>query len=94
MAYPTSDLLAARHASARATMAASGLDAFIVVHPPNVRYLTGFTGSTAIVVLTPAEAVFRGFAWSRSTRTTTRRSPESSAKAGPASWGSKRPTCR
>jgi len=58
MAYPTSDLLAARHASARATMAASGLDAFIVVHPPNVRYLTGFTGSTAIVVLTPAEAVF------------------------------------
>ena len=58
MAYPTSDLLAARHASARATMAASGLDAFIVVHPPNVRYLTGFTGSTAIVVLTPAETVF------------------------------------
>ena len=58
MASPTSDLLAARHASARATMAASGLDAVIVVHPPNVRYLTGFTGSTAIVVLTPAEAVF------------------------------------
>jgi Xaa-Pro aminopeptidase len=58
MAYPTSDLLAVRHASVRATMAASGLDALIVLHPPNVRYLTGFTGSTAIVVLTPAEAVF------------------------------------
>jgi len=58
MAYPTSDLLAARHASARATMAASGLDALIVLHLPNVRYLTGFTGSTAIVVLTPSEAVF------------------------------------
>jgi Xaa-Pro aminopeptidase len=58
MAYPTSDLLAARHASARATMAASGLDALIVLHVPNVRYLTGFTGSTAIVVLTPSEAAF------------------------------------
>jgi Xaa-Pro aminopeptidase len=39
-------------------MAASGLDALIVLHLPNVRYLTGFTGSTALVVLTPAEAVF------------------------------------
>ena len=39
-------------------MAQAGLDALIVLHLPNVRYLTGFAGSTAIVVLTPSELVF------------------------------------
>jgi Xaa-Pro aminopeptidase len=39
-------------------MAAAGLDALIVVHLPNVRYLTGFAGSAAIAVLTPEELVF------------------------------------
>ncbi len=39
-------------------MAAAGVDALILLHLPNVRYVTGFTGSTAIVVLTPEELVF------------------------------------
>jgi Xaa-Pro aminopeptidase len=39
-------------------MAGAGLDALILVHLPNVRYLTGFAGSTAIVVLTPTELIF------------------------------------
>jgi len=58
MAHPTSNPLPGRHASARATMAAAGLDALILVHIPNVRYLTGFTGSTAIVVMTASELIF------------------------------------
>jgi len=58
MAHPTSNPLPDRQASARATMAAAGLDALILVHIPNVRYLTGFTGSTAIVVMTASELIF------------------------------------
>lgn len=58
MTSATVDLLQARHVRARASMAAAGVDALILLHLPNVRYLTGFTGSTAIVVLTPAELVF------------------------------------
>jgi len=58
MPHPMSNPLQGRHASARATMAAAGLDALILVHIPNVRYLTGFTGSTAIVVMTASELIF------------------------------------
>ena len=57
MAHPPSNLLLGRHGRARATMAAAGLDALILVHLPNVRYLTGFSGSAAIVVLTASELV-------------------------------------
>ncbi|MCK7469894.1 MAG: aminopeptidase P family N-terminal domain-containing protein [Desulfomicrobium escambiense] len=35
----------------RATLGREGLDALVVFHLPNVRYLTGFAGSTAIAVL-------------------------------------------
>jgi Xaa-Pro aminopeptidase len=54
MARPTSDALAARHARLRKGLAAAGLDALIVTHIPNVRYLTGFAGSTAAVVIDAA----------------------------------------
>ncbi len=37
----------------RAGMADAGVDALLVTHLVNVRYLTGFTGSAAIVLLTP-----------------------------------------
>lgn len=33
-----------------AALAASGVDAFLVTHPPNVRYLCGFTGSSGTIV--------------------------------------------
>ena len=51
MAQPTADLLAARHARVRAGLGREGLDALVVFHLPNIRYLTGFAGSTAIAVL-------------------------------------------
>lgn len=35
-----------------------GVEAFIVTHVPNVRYLTGFTGSNGQLVLTAGAAVF------------------------------------
>jgi len=35
-----------------------GVDALVVTRLPNVRYLTGFTGSNGQVVLTPAETAF------------------------------------
>jgi Xaa-Pro aminopeptidase len=33
-------------------MRAATLDAFVVTHPPNVRYLTGFNGSAGLVAIT------------------------------------------
>lgn len=35
-----------------------GIDAFIVSHLPNIRYLSGFTGSAAVLVLTPLDVWF------------------------------------
>jgi len=54
----TADLLHARHERVRRSFETDRLDALVVTHLPNVRYLTGFTGSTAIVVLTRDELVF------------------------------------
>jgi Xaa-Pro aminopeptidase len=43
-----------RLARTRDAIRATNLDAFVVSHPPNIRYLTGFSGSAGILVLTPA----------------------------------------
>ena len=40
-----------RQAALRSGLAAEGLDALLVTHLPNVRYLTGFTGSAALLVI-------------------------------------------
>ena len=55
MAQPPPDLLTARHARVRAALGREGLDALVVFHLPNIRYLTGFAGSTAIAVVAPDE---------------------------------------
>src|SRR5207249_6737989 len=34
------------------------LDALIITHLPNVRYLCGFTGSSGVLLLTPTKSVF------------------------------------
>lgn len=51
---PPRAVLAARHARAVARLRALDLDRLVVLHRPNVTWLTGFGGSTAAAVLTPA----------------------------------------
>ena len=46
-----------RLARLRADLHAAGLDAFVVTHPPNVRYITGLKASAGAVVVTPAQCV-------------------------------------
>jgi Xaa-Pro aminopeptidase len=54
----TADLLQARHDRVRRTFETDRLDALVVTHLPNVRYLTGFEGTAAIAVLTRDELAF------------------------------------
>jgi len=42
---------------ARQRMRAAAVDALVVSHLPNIRYLTGFVGTAGLVVLTPAACV-------------------------------------
>ena len=41
-----------RLARLREDMRATGIDAFVVTHLPNLRYLTGFSGSAGALVVT------------------------------------------
>jgi Xaa-Pro aminopeptidase len=45
------DRRAARQGALRAALVAEGLDGLLITHLPNVRYLTGFTGSAALLVV-------------------------------------------
>lgn len=47
----------ARMAALRASLADAGLDALLVTHGPNTRYLTGFSGSSALLVVSREDAV-------------------------------------
>jgi Xaa-Pro aminopeptidase len=57
MPQPPADLLTARQARVRAALGREGLDALVVFHLPNIRYLTGFAGSAAVAILAPDELV-------------------------------------
>jgi Xaa-Pro aminopeptidase len=57
MPQPPADVLAARHARVRAALGREGLDALVVFHLPNIRYLTGFAGSAAVAILARDELV-------------------------------------
>jgi Xaa-Pro aminopeptidase len=46
-----------RLAALRPRVAAAALEALLVVHPANVRYLTGFSGSAGLLVVAPHRAV-------------------------------------
>ena len=53
MSHAPTDALRRRHRAVRDDCAARGLDALVVTSLPNILYLTNFTGSSAIAVLTP-----------------------------------------
>ena len=46
-----------RQSALRATLSGEGLDGLLVTHLPNIRYLTGFTGSTALLLVRDHETV-------------------------------------
>lgn len=46
-----------RRAALAASFAAQRIDALLITHAPNVRYLTGFTGSNAALLLGPGSAI-------------------------------------
>ena len=52
----TADRRGERQAAVRDVMARDGLDALLITHLPNIRYLTGFTGSAGLLLLLPDAA--------------------------------------
>jgi Xaa-Pro aminopeptidase len=58
MSHAPTSALSRRHQAIRTEMAARALDALVVTSPPNILYLTNFTGSSAIVVLTADRLYF------------------------------------
>lgn len=46
-----------RQAALRAALAREGLDGLLVTHLPNIRYLTGFSGSAGLLLVRPDETV-------------------------------------
>jgi Xaa-Pro aminopeptidase len=58
MSPAPSPSLSRRHAIVRDALTARGLDAIVITSLPNILYLTNFTGSSAIVVLTADRLFF------------------------------------
>lgn len=55
---PPADRRRERHDALAALLAAEGLDALLVTSRPNIRYLTGFSGSAGVAVVTRGELLF------------------------------------
>ncbi len=51
------DRRGARQEAVRAALVSEGLEALVVTHLPNIRWLTGFTGSAGLVLLTPSNTL-------------------------------------
>ena len=56
MSHAPSASLARRHEAVRQALVERSLDALVITSLPNILYLTNFTGSSAIVVLTRTHA--------------------------------------
>jgi Xaa-Pro aminopeptidase len=54
---PPSAVFAVRHAALRRSLDERGLDALVVSHPPNLRYLANHVGSAGLAVVTAREIV-------------------------------------
>ena len=64
----------------RQRMRAGAVDAFVVSHLPNIRYLTGFVGTAGLVVLTPtACALIVDFRYQTVARALLSANPEAAA---------------
>ena len=71
MAFPGSDILAARHRAIRARLAALGLDGLVVTNPTNIRYLSNHAGSAGTLVITPSDVhLLIDFRYQESVRST------------------------
>jgi Xaa-Pro aminopeptidase len=46
-----------RQAALKAVLEAEGLDGLLITHLPNIRYLTGFTGSAALLLVRDSETI-------------------------------------
>ena len=57
MSDPAAHPAVRRLLDVRSAMLSDGLDALVVTHLPNIRYLTGFSGSAGVVVVTRARCV-------------------------------------
>src|SRR3954463_11529250 len=58
MSHAPTDILSRRHQQIREAMRDQSLDALVVTALPNITYLTNFTGSSAIAVLTGDRMLF------------------------------------
>jgi Xaa-Pro aminopeptidase len=58
MSHAPSAALSRRHHAVRDALQTLGLDALVVTSPPNILYLTNFTGSSAIVVIDATRVSF------------------------------------
>jgi Xaa-Pro aminopeptidase len=56
-AFVPADQRTPRQTALRQTLAAEGLDGLVVTHLPNIRYLTGFTGSAAVVLIRDSDTI-------------------------------------
>jgi Xaa-Pro aminopeptidase len=52
------DVFAARRRAVSSQLAGKKLDALLIGFGPNLRYLTGFTGSNGMLLITPRDAIF------------------------------------
>jgi Xaa-Pro aminopeptidase len=58
MAHAPSEILGRRHQNIRQLLSSRGVDALVVTSLPNLTYLTNFSGSAGIVVVTPERLIF------------------------------------
>src|SRR5437763_7415654 len=58
MSHAPADLLERRHAAIRGVLPTQTLDALLVTSLPNVLYLTNFTGTAGVVLLTTDRLLF------------------------------------